>query len=535
MQLIKDLNFGFHDGSAFLARKNKELLKDIFVEIEDVARICEEHIYYLIGEKGTGKTTYAAYLSNSTYHQTIGTKTFSIKSSITSISETEYDKFITLKKENHLHLSGYQSIWKVVLLLIIAGKIIENEGQGIFSFAKFLKLKHIIDEFYKKAFSPEISTAISFVEKSKASIGITAKYLKGDVSHSASESSSHDSFQTDLLYLEKTFKDCIQSLKLNNHLILFIDGIDVRPESISYDDYLECIKGLAHAMWSLNSNFFGNIKDSKGRLKVVLLLRPDIFNSLNLQNASSKLNDNAVIFNWEATYENYQRSQLFHLAEKLLSHNQKRKPTNIWDVYFPYTVKRQDTPNSGEDSSFIPFLRNSFYRPRDIVAQLSYLQQCAIRRDKEAQYFVESDSSHDFMRLYSEYALGQVKDYLKFYFSDAEYESFISFFPHLKGLAKFTYSDFAKAYELYAKENNNLPKPLATEHDFLQFLYDLNVIGYYEYVEGRDAPFIRWGFREKTFAHMSPKVMLDSTYIIHNGLLKALNLGRRNISYSNRH
>lgn len=38
MQLIKDLNFGFHDGSAFLARKNKELLKDIFVEIEDVAR-----------------------------------------------------------------------------------------------------------------------------------------------------------------------------------------------------------------------------------------------------------------------------------------------------------------------------------------------------------------------------------------------------------------------------------------------------------------------------------------------------------------
>ena len=34
MQLIKDLNFGFHDGSAFLARKNKELLKDYSLKLK---------------------------------------------------------------------------------------------------------------------------------------------------------------------------------------------------------------------------------------------------------------------------------------------------------------------------------------------------------------------------------------------------------------------------------------------------------------------------------------------------------------------
>jgi len=267
----------------------------------------------LIGEKGTGKTTYAAYLSNQLYRSSGGA---CYASFTTSISATEYDKFITLKKNNHLHLSGYQNIWKVVLLLLISGYIVDNHEKKWWElFDKFDKLKKIIDEFYSKAFSPEMLTAISFVEDTKLSVDITNKYLKSSYAQDNNEKYTRNSYQTDLLRLEQAFKDGIKSLKLDKNFILFVDGIDVRPETIPYDDYLECVKGLANAMWSLNHDFFANIKDSKGRIKIVLLLRPDIFNSLNLQNSSSKLNDNAIEFNWQTTYQEYRTSQLFNYKD----------------------------------------------------------------------------------------------------------------------------------------------------------------------------------------------------------------------------
>lgn len=528
MLKIKDLKFGLYDAIGYLDRNEKMFLKDVFVEIEEIDRICKSPIYYLIGEKGTGKTTYATYLSNQTYRSSGGS---CYASFTTSISATEYDKFITLKKNNHLHLSGYQNIWKVVLLLLISGHIVDNHEKKWWElFDKFDKLKKIIDEFYSKAFSPEMLTAISFVEDTKLSVDITNKYLKSSYAQDNNEKYTHNSYQTDLLRLEQAFKDGIKSLKLDKNFILFVDGIDVRPETIPYDDYLECVKGLANAMWSLNHDFFANIKDSKGRIKIVLLLRPDIFNSLNLQNSSSKLNDNAIEFNWQTTYEEYRTSQLFKLANKLLSYGQDKNCESFWDFYFPFKVARQDNSQGEKDNSFILILRNSFYRPRDIIAQLSILKSHSLIKNKEALIFSQEDFSNEFRRNYSEYLLGEIKDYLKFYFSDREYESFINFFSYLNGQASFSYESFLIAFKHYSEKSNDLPSIFSTPDKLLQFLYDLNIIGYQEYIEGRSTPLVRWSFREKTFAHMSPQVQTQSTYVVHSGLLKALNLGRKVIS-----
>ena len=82
---------------------------------------------------------------------------------------------------------------------------------------------------------------------------------------------------------------------------MFIDGINIRPDTIPYADYIDCIRGLANAAWTLNTGLFSDVKDSKGQFKVVLLLRPDIFNSLNLQNATNKLLDNSVFLDWRTT------------------------------------------------------------------------------------------------------------------------------------------------------------------------------------------------------------------------------------------
>lgn len=76
---------------------------------------------------------------------------------------------------------------------------------------------------------------------------------------------------------------------------------------------------------------------------------------------------------------------------------------------------------------------------------------------------------------------------------------------------------------------------MKSAEEFLQFLYDLNVIAFIERTEGQagyeastgDEKFIRWCFRERSPTNISPKVKTEVEYEIHYGLANTLNLGRR--------
>jgi cold shock CspA family protein len=60
--------------------------------------------------------------------------------------------------------------------------------------------------------------------------------------------------------------------------------------------------------------------------------------------------------------------------------------------------------------------------------------------------------------------------------------------------------------------------------EFLQFLYDQNIISYIEDADGER--FIRWCFIERTPSNIAPKVKTDSDYEIHYGLANVLNIGK---------
>ena len=67
MRTIKELNLGFLDAQNYTQRAHKEMLNNVFVKNEFLDKLLEPTVYYLIGEKGTGKTAYAAFLSNNEY------------------------------------------------------------------------------------------------------------------------------------------------------------------------------------------------------------------------------------------------------------------------------------------------------------------------------------------------------------------------------------------------------------------------------------------------------------------------------------
>ena len=530
MLKIPELNFGFSDAENYKRRENKDLFNHIFLRNDSLDKLCESRIFFLIGEKGTGKTAYAVYLSNNKYRNNFA--------SIRYIRETEYHKFVALKREKHLQLSDYTNIWKVIIYLLVSQQIRERENNSILSkFTKFRSIEKTIDEYYANAFSPEIIYAMHLVEDSKRAAELFAQYVRVGGEQSGHKDFTEQRFQTNLLYIQNNFEDALRSLKLHSNHIVFIDGIDIRPSSMPYNEYLECVKGLANAVWSTNNDFFSSIEESEGRLRVVLLIRPDIYNSLGLQNQNNKIRDNSVVLDWRTTYKTYRQSAIFMMADKLLSSQQgdELKLGEAWDYYFPYNPRsvhiRKRNPVSPTYTSFIQFLRVSLSRPRDLVRMLAILQENFNEQSKKASsVFSEMDLAHpDFRRKFSEYLLGEIKDQISFYYSISDYELFLKFFEYLKGSYEFTYKKYLESYSSFIEyiSINGMERPAfcETADEFLQFLYELNILCYVD--EFDNGTFLRWCYLERDYSNISPKVKTRSRYEIHYGFRRALNLGTK--------
>jgi len=524
MKPIKDLELGFADAENYKRRENKDLLNRVFIRDAHLDDLCQPNISFLIGEKGTGKTAYSIFLTNNNYKNTIASTRY--------VRETEYQKFMTLKREKHLSLSDFSSIWKVILYLLISKQVQDKEGviSHLLNFTKFSALTSAIDEYYHSAFSPEIIQALTFVQESKLAAELLHKHatLKGEERNSITFSESR--FQINLFYIQKQFEEALSQIRLAQNHILFIDGIDIRPSTIPYDEYLECIKGLVNAVWEINNDFFPSIKGGKGRMRAVLLIRPDIFESIGLQNQNTKIRDNAVFLDWRTEYNAHRTSPLFEVVDHMLGVQQTPPSAKgvAWDHYFPWNssnvYEQYSTP-----TSFINFLRWSYYRPRDIVTMLELLKSNINGGQNKSTFSLADFENPHFQREYSNYLLGEVKDHLSFYYGPEHYEIFLKFFEYMEGKDKFTYdfytSSFQKLREHIKSISATLPRFMSTANDFLQFLFDLNVICYIEQTED-NKQFIHWCFRDRSYANISPKVKTGVEYQIFYGLAKSLNVGK---------
>lgn len=527
---IADLNIGPVDAINYSGRQEKDFLSRVFLRDSVLDRVLEQKRYFLVGEKGTGKTAYATLLSNIELKETTST--------IRSITGTDYERFMKQKALGHLQLSSFADIWKVILLLLMADNIERSEGGAILQSPRFSALKAAMEKYRDTAFSPEIVNAIEFVENAEVNAEIAIPGAgkaggKAGVSHKIAGSG----FQSSLHKIEQSFKEAIGSLKLAKDHILFIDGVDVRPSDIEFPVYMECIKGLANAAWSLNLDYFANIRDSKGRLKVVVLLRPDIFGAIGFHNSNLKIKDNSVQLDWRTTYSDFKTSRLFRLIDGILAKQQKNGKDlalgAAWSHYFPYLIANKRIAERLDDP-FISFLRYSFYRPRDIISFVQILQEYVNEHRPGALHFTEKDFDKC-QQLHSDYLLGEVSDHLSFYHSGADFDELTGFFRFLNGKSRFSWRDYIEAFEQHAlsyrhrtltiKEFNEGPEA------FIQFLYSMNVVGYDETSGDKLANFVHWCFRDRSAVTLNPKIptnlgaATERPYSVHPGLARALKVG----------
>lgn len=519
---IVELQEPFNDAVNYRTRQEKEFFSRIFLRTDDLQSCLKPSVYYLIGEKGSGKTAYAAYLENNAVDES--------RCRLATMTETQYKRFITLKKRGKLEYSDYANIWRPMLLNMMAQAIV-LKSKGFFESVtgKFSALEEEIERFNKDALNPEVEVAFEMVNESSDSLSVGyEKILQADAKDTSKATEKTEAIKHHLLEKETSLKQAIGDLRLARNHILFVDGVDYRPEEVPYNDYLACVKGLGEAVWQLKADFFGNIRDSKGRIKIVLLVRPDVFHKLNLYNSNSRLRDNAVLLEWATTESGMRTSQLYEATGKYFSSQQTDQAP---------TIEAADQYLRAEDdnSIFRRLLRTSFQKPRDVLTFIRIARKVSIRSlGRGGSNRFESDivSHPEYTKEYSDYLLGEVRDYADFYMEQEDFFLYIKFFQYLNGKGEFTFAEFSAAYERFKGwikgESVRATEYLRDAEALLQFYFDVNIIGYRESVgdeHERQDRFVHFSFRERTLTNIAPKVKTTAMLVVNPGVAKALDIG----------
>lgn len=532
MKKAKDLFIPSHDAIDYnsIGKRREQFLK-MYNCTSHFERLMEKNCYFIIGDKGSGKTALALY------HQLHSPDNCS--SNLISINTTQYKQFIMLKINKKLEFTDYASIWRATLLMLMSQFISQKSKKWIHKITKkFSKIENAIKQYDSNSLLPQINTAIELATTLTAGgeTNANAGNLGAKISASQEESIKETTEQI-RFYInesEKNLKEALSDLKLSNDFIIFLDGLDARPFDILQEEFDYCIKGLYDALWQLNTEFFPRIKDSKGRMRFCLLIRPDIFESLNIYNSNSRVSDNSVYLNWITTESEYLNQNLYKTINKYFCYQNENDPTCGWNAYFP---QRNSNTNN---NFFVHLLKNTFIRPRDYFSAIEILINLCKDSNIENESFPNTIITSDtFNRRLSDYILGEIKNYLNFYISNSDYSEYIKFFDFLDGKSRFSWDEYMKYYNDFFNymEKANVEKRCyyETPIKLLQFFYEANLIGYYQKPTDGSKTFIFWSYREKTINNLNPKVRENASYIVFEGVRKALNIGKsfKNPKYDN--
>lgn len=484
------------------------LVGDIVEEIEDLDK------FFLIGEKGSGKTAYAVYMSK------IENGNSSCKLAL--VENTLYQRFLHMKEQKSLELSSIKDIWINLLYLMLAEHIQENkDAKSIWEQLKYKQLINAINAFYSDSFKPELVNAMEFLDK--ASVSINAMVEQGlfsndfGITKEKSKKYVEQSYQVSLMKIRNGFEQAFEKISLDKEMILFIDGIDGRPADIDSKQYFECLTGLVNAVIEINQSVL-----CKKNMKVMLLMRPDIMYKMPIHNLNQKLRENSVLLDWVTTYKDYVKSNLFKIADDYFAKQQDKayELAECWNYYFPYKIHYKNSRPS--DNPFVEFLRYSLYKPRDILTMLNELADATSGEHFEHQDFKNMLSN------YSDYLKGELKDYMLIYMSDVDYANFLIFFDYFAGHREFDYEYFVEKHTAYIKYLNEIgrtvPPYMATAGEALQLLYDSNIICYKITKEGKKFPKMYWSYKERSYANMQPEVKKNGEYAFHMAYASAFRL-----------
>ena len=119
-------------------KRTKDLFNRIFVADKFYEKIKKTDTYFIIGEKGSGKTAYAAYYCNNE------SKTIS---KLSMVDEDIFSRFIGMKISDELRATSYKKIWKNIIYFMLFHELYCQLDSSLISRIQYRKILKRLNDY----------------------------------------------------------------------------------------------------------------------------------------------------------------------------------------------------------------------------------------------------------------------------------------------------------------------------------------------------------------------------------------------------
>lgn len=457
-----------------------EIKKDYFYHSQEVNMILNNSKYYVIGRKGSGKSSISEYL--------LGLKNYNTFSEKLSFKNFPFNELYGLDNQKYTPPNQYITLWKYLIYSTVAKLMVGNEKINS-------SVRNKLGEIYTPDPIRSLSRTIS--HWTSAEFGANVIGTGGTFKLSRDVKSQSTNWVDRVNNLEDIILEYCDDSK---YFIIF-DELD--------EDY-RAIKSSEHEQYNfLLTSLFKAVQDIKytfnstnKNICPIVFLRDDIY-ALIKDSDKNKWRDFKIEIEW--TPERIKQLLAYRIskdvdAESSLPFNQ------TWSMIFA-----SDQIRSGSGrltlSSFDYITRSTHLRPRDYI---SYIQTCAEETIGFGRSKISNETIKFVDRAFSNYLKDEIVDEIYPLLPDIE-----EVFQIISNLRKWSFStaEFKDEYNKY------LTSKTVTEENVdyvLDILYKFSVLGN-QHKRLTDTLYFK-------YMHTNMNLNRSEQLVVHRGLFKALQI-----------
>lgn len=467
--------------------------------------IGNRHQFLVLGRKGAGKTAVFQHLSDNP-RKYLGLNDLAVSLSLQNYS---WDVHGLLSAEGKAASLAYIHSWKYVIFLLALKALIEA---GVDT-PCIRKAKKIVQKIYTSPV-PTLMQVIGqkLFQLSKLKLPSGGLDLDGtsldNISLEGGEITFADvqkdnslqvSLNRSLERLCDIFEEALlEGLSSTRRVFVTFDRIDEAWDSASFEASQRIIAGLIGAAEAISGKF-------KDRLRPVIFLREDIFDTLSLNDKNKLRSDCGQLLAWEKAGLS---RMILERINFFARESGNKEFANVDDLFDRTQMRQQRAP-------FDYMLLRTMLRPRDFIKLFQLVKSDMLERKNNflesepvSEQHLECQSIYNVEPAYSEWLIEELRDEWRTQYP--KIQDLLSAIQN-NGKTNFTADEFLKAVN---KINNESDKSLDVII-YLKFLFDNSIIGF------RVGNSQQWRF--KCF-FKSQGFLESSLYKVHDGLHRGLNL-----------
>lgn len=532
---IKDIYAGRLDANDEIREKGYEEFSNSYIRPSgiDIDRLLSTNYgtpYFIMGDKGTGKTALLHYLENHIHMiNDVACTSFICFDTGFSHVEKEQMRAISRAISSQIQIDSdvasfgkniecdftYVWRWQFYQKLIDDNTSFKN---SLFEDDKYWR------EFVKVVFKinktiserqMHIPAKINFSATANPQFGtITPGFSIEPVDFTKSDFHNTRSYKEFVEIINKADELILKVKRTENPYYIFVDELEAyRGENDTFYRDLRMIRDLLFTIKKLNDIFQSNTK-------IVCSVRLEILNSINRFIVPHQLHKIMQGFDerllWEYTNTNSFNHPIIGILLKRIEIAEKKQRNTSEFQYDQYDmIKRWFVHRVYNTDICTYLLDNTWHKPRDIVRMLLSAQS---KNSKNFTMFNQS-AFDTFMPEYSRQCLVEIKEEMYALYTSEEVECIIGCLQGFKMI--FSYDDIMqRALKLY-------PKSIMTENltDVLYDIYRIGLIG--NWLNSNVSP--RWAYKGQY------KLFIDDNWkmIIHPALRTELSVNGRKDKYIN--